>query len=290
MGNITLGKKEQIALFAVVFIALAVAGFFIFLSPVLESINSNEEKRDARKKHFEEREQALGLQAFRDVETIIKVLHAEGKEAATVFYDEYFTNYDADRLVRRVLSEKGFETDNLSFNNVGRQQLGLTKSQGTGVSGDDRAEIGESPNAEGAESAVFRNKAEAWRYFTTQEVVTPEVVEIMRDYLAQEVEELHVLRAEFEIPLTQEEAWELSMLVYKLMEWEVVGDETLPYGTTYISAMEASDTSTNVSSAMEIKEGARFYKVVIEFYIFHPLPDNPDTMFGYENKFEWGKN
>jgi len=121
-----LSKNEQIALFIVVFLLIAVAGFFIFINPAMQQIKPNQEALEAKQKELADLETEFGTEAFEAVGRGIMDNYAAGKDASLGFHNEVtlapygitrteFRDYEADRLIRGLLAEENLSPENLNI-------------------------------------------------------------------------------------------------------------------------------------------------------------------------------
>jgi hypothetical protein len=294
--NISLSKNEKIALFAVVFVIIAVAGTFIFLLPNFEKVSASRAIENERKERLESLNRDFGLPAFQAIEDDIIKAYEDGKDASENFYGETFTSYNADRLVRRVLSKMDLEIDNVQVNAIGLYNLTLTQFAPSlsWTSTDDEAIIYSDEQLDDltaiAPIAEFETRG-ALRYFmrnaTRQQALdfydavdkTPEFLEAMRGFLAEESQEFRVQSARFNIALTDEQAEELSMHIFKLHELPTDSDDNF-YGNTYISNFSASTDQ----QADELSDDEQYYVIDILFFIVRPMQT---PRFDYETKFTW---
>jgi hypothetical protein len=305
--NVSLSKNEQIVLFIVVFLVIAVAGSIIFLGPRFEDIEASQKVRDQKQAELNSLNQTLGLPKFQEVEAQIRQAYDEGKDASEHFYVEAFATFEADRLVRSLLAELNLVTSNLVVNRMGTHTLRVNKFSPVPL----RAEIDE--------LALLHNDEEALRLLigddpTSAVIAEPEdlsdldelrlymltadrteglnflekhrenlnfyLAAAARDFLARNDEIIRVQRARFSIPLTEAVAHDLSMLIFELGKRE--REPGIPFKNTYVSSMSWVEQDENNPVGGGMPTADRVYTVDILFFIIEPL-QTPE--FHYEEMF-----
>jgi len=309
--NVSLSKNEQIVLFVLVFVIIAVAGTILFLMPSFETIEASQALRDQKRAEFNSLSESLGLAKFQEVEAAIMQAYEDGKHASANFYSEAFTDYNADRLIRGVLAEIDLTINNLVINRLRTHNLRLIQHRDPHIVYDLQilAEIYNEENELMAligdgnpTSAVIdppenleklndlrlymmtANRAEGLDFFTeNRDNINLDLATAMREFLARNDETVMVQSVRFDIPLTVEKADELSMHIYKLNEVERVEGEN--FKTTYISSMVWKDNDESDTVGGGIDGAPRIYTVEILFFVIHPMQT---PSFDYEDKFPWG--
>jgi hypothetical protein len=271
----TLSRNEQLALFVVVFLVVTVAGFFFFVLPQINEIETNTAIRDAKKAEQEELERTLGDHAFVRIGEDIWAAYQGGKGASAVFYDEEFNSFSADRLIQGILKEVldptsddpeneenrlEFLLDNLKVDNLGTAPLDLALIKPTehGYNIKSMARIAgfDVPvSGEGGMSleemqryfeAAARNTAmDEW--FRAEGRVSPwveemwsrndisDLVDSLRWYLDGDSESILGQVVRFTGDFTQEQIYALSMHIFGLIDDE-------EYGATYLRLLDRSDS------------------------------------------------
>jgi hypothetical protein len=301
----TLGKNEQIVLFVVVFLVIAVAGFFIFLWPEYNKISANRAVFNQRQAQFNSSSEELGLDKFQEKEAEILAAYENGKDVSEAFYSSASENYDVDRLVRSILGDIDLDINNLTINPLRNFPLTLTVFRPEGVvdelsrmaqigaaddeegegegEGDAAGEpVGEASYDDGDSGILARvpedindvdalvgfmtgaNRNEVLDFFEENEK-TEDVIAAMREFLDDKTQAVLSQTVQFDIMLTDSEAFELSMHIYRLTE------------STYISSML-------IGGDTDASGGRRSRTIEMKFFVVNPL-DTPD--FNYEEEFVW---
>ncbi|MCL1866009.1 MAG: hypothetical protein FWF82_01205 [Oscillospiraceae bacterium] len=301
--NISLSKNEQFALFAVVFIAIAVAGVFLFIKPGLDKVDQSKAVRAQQSAKLAEFRENFGLEKFQALEEEILELWQEGVDAGEDFYKNINPSYDTGRLVRHILGEIEMEIDNLVINDYGLNKMGLSKFDHTdlnyGMKSAAEDNIVEPPpevtSIEEYEeeltvlqsymSVVSRKEGinffEDWFEKYSDENNAIELVNAMREYLVRDSEVVASQKVTFDITLNPEQAKELSMHIYKLHETESP-HERFEYKTTYLSGMKPKGQNT-VSDQDDLSD-EQIWEVEMMFYVAHPAKQ---PTFNYKDRWSW---
>jgi hypothetical protein len=124
----TLSKNEQIALFVVVFLVVAVAGVFVLLLPAYNDIAPNRAALAAKQAELDDLEEKYGDAAFALVGVQIVDAYERAVAASTIFHESALTDYDADRLVRELMDEAGVpDPYRLAVNRLSYPSLSLSR-------------------------------------------------------------------------------------------------------------------------------------------------------------------
>ncbi|MCL2070614.1 MAG: hypothetical protein FWH07_00055 [Oscillospiraceae bacterium] len=319
-----LSKNEQIALYVVIFLVIAVAGGILFLMPEYNKIEENRNMLNTRKAEYARLEEELGLEKFENVEKSIIAAYEDGRGASAAFYDNEMSSYEADRLIRDVLRGVNLDTNNLVVNPLTTHSLVMSifrdiditygiKDMATIGSAEDMVSEGgdvvAETSAEGetvaeptattapvsaavpdedagdldAMMAFMMNapRVQALDFFEqniTNQARAAYVVTAMREFLANESETVAVQSVRFEMLMTRQEAFALSMHVYNLNN------------ASYITSMtnQEFNSSSTVNADGEVVAadggGRRVYTVDMMFFIVEPM-EEPN--FDYANRFNW---
>jgi len=100
----TLSKNEQIAFYIVIFVVIVLAGLFIFMLPEAQKIEPNKEALNAKQAEYDSLESELGKARRDELERNIIAAYEDGKGASEFFFNEDFTDYEADQFIRELLS------------------------------------------------------------------------------------------------------------------------------------------------------------------------------------------
>jgi hypothetical protein len=305
----TLSKNEQIALFIVVFLVIAVAGLFIFLLPAIEDIEPNRSALAEREAELERLNTTLGDAAFTRVGEEIVAAYNRGKGAADSFRTRELRDFEADRIVRDLLEQVELYTDDITINRLSTSVLQFNVMPPTGIPYRIRelATIGRPDGyiAEGdtvtplrrqlvgasRERAMYLYKCwlnrcpnECTRFNADTPRPAPEdVVAAMRHYLDTQSETILAQVVTFEAAMDMAERDELSMLVFNLPHATHIramkrGDpyegpsRTAIAGAT-IDDDDDDDNNDDGDETPVLREagGQYVYSVEILFYIVEPL-------------------
>jgi hypothetical protein len=297
--NVSLSKNEQLILFVVVFAIIAVAGTILFLMPKFEQIGASNTVYNQKRTELDTLSTDFGLEKFKEVEANINKAREEGVEAAKPFYGRDFTSYDADRMIRDILAERNLLLDNLAINRMGlydmrlsihrpdvlvseigdeaRVTLGNTGGDETAPTPENAEETEENIEAMRAFMATT-TRARALNFYEAHQN-NLSLVRATREFLERDSETLHMQSVRFEIQLTPEEAFDLSMHIYQLHELKDESGE-LMFGTTYINRLEIMQSSTMLAG--DVREGANPYSIEVFFFI---APDLETFVPRYEEMF-----
>ncbi|MCL1788898.1 MAG: hypothetical protein FWG33_00910 [Oscillospiraceae bacterium] len=122
----TLSKNEQIAVFVLIFIVIAVAGGILFVMPQYNKISDNKIVLDSKKAEFVRLEDELGFVRFEDIEKSVIAAYEDGRSVSETFYEGEMKTYESDRLVRNILQGVNLNTDNLVINQLTTHSLMLS--------------------------------------------------------------------------------------------------------------------------------------------------------------------
>jgi hypothetical protein len=277
-----LSRNEQIALFVVVFLVVTLAGFFLFILPAWNEIEPEREKLEQKQKEYTDAQADLGTEAFAKVAADIMDAYRIGVSASEVFYEDEFTDYEADRLVRAVLAgveneERGIPAlanlplDNLTINRLATSPLALNLFTPANVVYNikDLATIGQLER-EGEEapsgtsfSAMQRQLAGANRtrglqlyreWLASAEHNNMDVVRAMKHFLATQNTVVLAQVVSFDIPLDLAEANALSMHVFNLpnatyirsmRRGNAVGGQVMGVSLNEVAGETADDPTTD---------------------------------------------
>jgi hypothetical protein len=171
-----------------IFIVIVIAGGVLFLWSEYGKIEENRTILNSRRAELENLEGELGIDKFEILERSIILAYEDGKDASAVFYNDEMTTYEADRLIRSVLSGVSLNLDNLTVNQMFTHSFMLSIFREYGISygikemavigeaGDRVSDEGEE-GAEGAESASDSEgeaAADSGEVISTTPTVAPE--------------------------------------------------------------------------------------------------------------------
>jgi hypothetical protein len=310
--NISLSKNEQIILCVVIVIAILTAGVLIFLWPEFENMQDNQRILEAKRGELAELQEKLSLDKFKEVEAQIMVAFEEGRAAGMHFHNEAFADYAADRHMRRILAELGHELTNLDINRLQAYEITMDKlfseeimyeiggmaNDRPDVTNDDEEGEGETAATEGEDGddtvivgggaqppedvsdtialkQFFRSSSRPTVLpFFNEMPKTPDMVEGMREFLSLESEIVLAQHMRFEIPLTDDEAHQLSTHIFNIDR------------ATYIASMSVENRNavTGEDDNNDDDSDRRLRVVELFFFVVHPLPQ---PVFDYEERFEW---
>jgi hypothetical protein len=307
--NVSLSKNEQIVLFVVVFLVVAVAGTIIFLMPRFDEIEASREALNQQRAQFAQLNEELGLQAFKNMEEQIMDAFHLGKETSEAFYSEAFTSYNADRLIRGVLAQLDLTIDNLSISRLSTYDMRLALHTDEDVwtilselvavqnakdvlneillAGDFTEAVIDEPEDLSDMDAVklylmTASKPEGLAFLEKHwDNMNLEFTAAAREFLVRFDETILMQSVRFEIPMTEEKANDLSMLVYEIDQ--VQRNETENFKTTYISQMTWRDREDEDKIGAGMDNADRVYTVQILFFVIRPMVE---PTFDYEATFE----
>jgi len=315
----SLSKKEQIAVYIVIFMVIAAVGTFVFLLPEYNKIGPNRDTLARKQSELAGLQTELGIDKFEMIENEIIKAYEDGKHVSENFYEIEFQSYEADRLVRGVLAEMNLSTDNLdisgltthamslnlfrpsviSYNikdvaTIGTAQVGGDENNatdGTPVQPVTSSPVTNNNMSELARTLSSASRAYALEWFETEmekirngiietEGMTAlDLTEAMREFLVNETETVVVQNVRFEIPLTASEATHFSMHMYNLDK------------ATYIFSMTSQEMQGEATTGGEVEGlpaitagGKRLYTVEVMFLIVEPM-NEPN--FEYRTRFAW---
>jgi hypothetical protein len=265
----TLSKNEQIMVYVVFFLVIAVAGLFVIILPARDNIAVNRGVLEQRQGVLDDYERRLGDDAFTQIGIDIMAAYRDGVGASEFFYEDEMSSYEADRLIRGILAEISnpanetgtlqFLPDNLRVNALSTHSLAANvflpfdisynikelARIGTAddyASGDsEEGGGGESTEGEGSEEGggadpglvaesgmplsdmrrfmTAASRGQALNFYNDNKddsAMIANLITTMRLFLARETETVLAQTVSFEIPLTEEEAFAISMHVFEL--------------------------------------------------------------------------
>jgi hypothetical protein len=300
-----LSKNEQIALFVVVFLIISVAGLFIFLLPAIEQIEPNQQALEAEQKRLADLKERLGDPAFDAIGQQIIREYEGSKDAALVFHNDEFKDFEIDRIVQSILSspDVAMRTDNLNIIRLGTTSLSANLFTPANITYTikelarvnatvDRLEAND-PRQMNRSMAGITSRRDALDTFDRWLKSTPsdevhydnsDVVKAMMRYLHSQTEVVGSQIVTFEIPMNEAQKDALSMHIFNREQATYIrsmrrGDEVDP--RTLVLAATVDDDDTDYAPPPVAGGDTFMYAVELVFYIVEPLqkPDSADFRF-----------
>jgi hypothetical protein len=302
----TLSKNEQIALFIVCFLVIAVAGFFVFVNPALRQMGENAVRLVEKQAEFDKLTEDYGDPAFAKIGRDIMAAYERGVTASEGFHEREYRDFEADRLIKEILAgvEELPALNNLLIQRAGTSSLDLTlhtphvvsyniKELATIEGSDvDNAEAGTLEFMRRRMAGASRNQALNYYkdWIEDSDYNNDDVVTAMREFLSNESEGVGSLTVNFAIEMTQEEADKLSMHVLGLSDATYIismirGEQPVSNNAVAGDSVDADDLDGGDDTAGDggggggsatIDPGGRFiFAVEMVFYIVQRM-DEPD--------------
>lgn len=119
-----ISKQERIIIIVLLVLAVLGVGFFVFIMPNINKIDTNNKNLQSKQTEYEEL--VTKLEHEKTIDDEIKTAYEEGKNLANTFYDD-LTTYEADEIMRKFLAKgKDITIDGLSISPMSTSTLSVS--------------------------------------------------------------------------------------------------------------------------------------------------------------------
>jgi len=263
-----LSKQEQIIVYILTVIVIAVGGVLIFVKTPYDNIAVNKAARDAAQVQLEQLKLEYGPAAEKDLDEKIKAAYEDGDKVSEVFYDE-MTEYTLDRTLRKFLEDvkdpfggykdsANINTDNMEIIGISTETLNLSLPEDKspqyeikekskidtsifGSGNNTQTEVKEGDPEVVLAEMLAKERDDAIQYYEdNKEKFSPGIQEAMRQVLAGNSETVAVHSVSFKMPLSPLEVDAITMAMLK-------SDKAI-----YIKGIEIEDLEEDAEDDSEI--------------------------------------
>jgi len=274
----TLSKNEQIAFFIVIVAVTLGIGLFVFLLPEYNKISDNKKLRESKVAELAALEAEVHPSIEKELDEKIVIAYEDGSTVANVFYEE-MTPYDADRLIRHLLSTipdphntniiLEVELDNLEISGIKTEPMAINLFRPNEVTYNikEQADVDSSILMEGREladpteeelaemelQALIRLMSSADRnsgmeyYLEHMQEFTPMNLIAMREFLVGQSETVVAQTVSFTIPMTADHFDAFSTYIFNLEQAVLIKS----FDGTTVSVDSGDNMPTTPSVSLE---------------------------------------